>query len=119
LDYANGTTAGVIKTSTVYGLTMNYAGDGIIAIYPADKATIDAKTGARAHTNPIVPENQDYAWKVSATDNKETWTDDDKAKACETIGATTKKYVDNLPDNLTLTDEQKAKWKTWLESILA
>jgi hypothetical protein len=33
--------------------------------------------------------------------------------------ATTKKYVDNLPDYLTLTDEQKAKWKTWLESILA
>jgi hypothetical protein len=33
--------------------------------------------------------------------------------------ATPKKYIDNLPDYLTLTDEQKAKWKTWLESILA
>ena len=31
---------------------------------------------------------------------------------------TNKGYVDNLPDYLTLTDEQKAKWKTWLENIL-
>ncbi len=29
-----------------------------------------------------------------------------------------KTYVDNLPDNLTLTAEQKAKWKTWLQNIL-
>ncbi len=33
--------------------------------------------------------------------------------------ATTRDYVDNLPDYLTLTSEQKVKWKTWLESILA
>ena len=32
---------------------------------------------------------------------------------------TPKDYVDNLPDNLSLTDEQKTKWKTWLESILS
>lgn len=28
-------------------------------------------------------------------------------------------YVGNLPDNLTLTEEQKAKWKAWLENILS
>ena len=28
--------------------------------------------------------------------------------------ATNKKYVDNLPDNLLLTDEQQTKWKDWL-----
>ena len=27
----------------------------------------------------------------------------------------TVRYVDNLPDNLTLTDEQKAKWKAWMD----
>lgn len=33
--------------------------------------------------------------------------------------AANKMYVDNLPDYLTLTDEQKAKWKVWLQAILA
>ena len=33
--------------------------------------------------------------------------------------AANKNYVDNLPDYLTLTEEQKAKWKAWIESILA
>lgn len=39
-------------------------------------------------------------------------------KPIEGNHATPKYYVDNLPDYLTLTDEQKAKWKTWLENIL-
>ena len=30
-----------------------------------------------------------------------------------------KDYIDNLPNYLTLTDEQKSKWKAWLQAILA
>ena len=86
-DYPNAGKAGVIKVSKAYGLSNDYAGGGIISIHPADKDTIKAKTGTKGHTNPIVPENQDYAWKVSATTNTETWTDEEKASACETIGA--------------------------------
>ena len=33
--------------------------------------------------------------------------------------ATSKYYIDNLPMFLTLTEEQKAKWKTWLQNILS
>ena len=33
--------------------------------------------------------------------------------------AANKTYVDNLPDYLTLTEAQKAKWKAWLQAILS
>ena len=84
-DYATPSKAGVVKVMAWgnYGIYM--VGDGSqIAVYKADNSDIDAKTSI---FRPIVPENQDYAWKVSATTNTETWTDEDKAKACETIGA--------------------------------
>jgi hypothetical protein len=132
----------------------------------------------------VKTDDRDNFVKEGITETEETWTDEEKASACETIGAVlvdtstttnkaplvytndkarkhylasniydykaynvpmiygatggelqvggylltntpnnpyhcaNKKYVDNLPDYLTLTDEQKAKWKTWLENIL-
>ena len=93
-----------------------------------------------------------YRWlKVGLVQNNETWTDEDKTKACETIGAVNqrevteamhartipkrtatgtintndprwgneaanKRYVDNLPDNVNLSDEQKAKWQKFIGS---
>lgn len=32
---------------------------------------------------------------------------------------TPKGYIDNLPDYLTLTEEQKAKWKAWIQNVLS
>jgi hypothetical protein len=117
--------------------------------------------------------NRDEFVRGGLTETEEEWTDEDKAAACETIGAvqryeggtdnilygaywsgtqqkfkfdeapsmssfprrtikgglrvfldetdanpremaTPRGYVDNLPDNLTLTDDEKAKWRAWL-----
>ena len=56
----------------------------MLAVYAAEKSVIDAKSNT---TCPIVPFNMGYAWKVAATTNTETFTDEEKASACETIGA--------------------------------
>lgn len=59
------------------------SGNEIVNLIPATNAQIESKEYQRAITTQTI----DYAWKVSATTNTETWTDEDKAKACETIGA--------------------------------
>ncbi len=179
-DYASKEKAGVVKVNNqTNGKGIAIDTNGEIGIYQALPSNI---TGKNNEYRPITPKNMDLAWKVSATTNTEEWTDEEKASACETIGAvkratttsgwllygregatektfssissanngkitngvipryqhssnatemdpvsvlltgtplhsyhaTTKKYVDNLPDNLTLTDEQKAKWLEWL-----
>lgn len=161
-DYATSNTYGVIKATRSGGFDL-YSGS--LHIAAAGEREIDAKT---AHYNPIVPSKLDYAVKVGVTTNTETLTDDEKASACDWLGAvqrrpsenngwnrvygmsstgvesvfrvanstdggtipikgangrlvvgnpvevreaTPKSYVDNLPDQITLTDEQKAKWR--------
>ena len=58
--------------------------DGYIYISAADKSAIDQKSNPYA---PIVPAFGDYFIKKGITTNTETWTDEEKEKACETIGA--------------------------------
>jgi hypothetical protein len=84
-DYATTEKAGVVKINNLtsaHGLTV--ADDGLLKIYQALPSNI---TGRNNEYRPITSDNMDYAWKVCATTNTETWTDDDKAAACETIGA--------------------------------
>ena len=69
-------------TDIANGLYKN--SQGKIIISKAERPDIAKKTNAY---NPLVPQTQDYAWKVSATDNKEEWTDEERAAACGTIGA--------------------------------
>lgn len=80
-DYATKDKYGVIKASLNGGFNL-YSGDLYIA--GADKSRIDAKT---SHYNPIVPSRLDYAVKVGVTTNTETLTDDEKASACDWLGA--------------------------------
>lgn len=84
-DYATASEAGLVRPSASNGI--NIGGGGVIYIVSANNTEIDAK---KTNYKPIVPSNIDKAWKVSATTNTETWTDEDKAKACETIGAARK-----------------------------
>ena len=79
-DYATANKAGVVKANGLSGVGVS---EGILCIYPSENINIKQRTTNR----PITPLNLDYAVKVGMTDNKETWTDEEKASACETIGA--------------------------------
>jgi hypothetical protein len=82
-DYATSQKAGVVKVSQSYGLSVS-SSNGTLSIAPANESEIEAKTQAY---KAITPKTHDKAWKVSATTNTETFTDEEKAAACETIGA--------------------------------
>lgn len=84
-DYATKDKGGVVRTDNSFGVSTTYAGNqGFLSTVPASKNDITGKTETYC---PITPKLLDHAFKAAATDNKETWTDNDKAKACETIGA--------------------------------
>lgn len=80
-DYATSKTAGVLKCDRGYGITVDEYGRG--KIVKAERADIFDKSNSH---NPIVPMLQDYAWKQSAINNKETWTDSEKCTLREFIG---------------------------------
>lgn len=109
--------AAYVNTTAGYGALAMYT----IFINSASENCIRARKGAKYGNGVgvIAPDNMDLALKIAITTNTQTLTEEEKANACEWLGATKKEYVDNLPDKLTLTDDQKAKWKAWLESILA
>lgn len=83
-DYATASKAGVVKVSKAHGTNIDVG--GIIKTEPASRAVIDLKTNSHM---PIVPATIDYATMKALSDCKDTtlWTDDEKAAACETIGA--------------------------------
>ncbi|MBQ3019143.1 MAG: hypothetical protein IJD77_00970 [Clostridia bacterium] len=85
MDHGTNEKAGVLRGVAAFGFKIDAYGRG--AIVKAEKAEIEAKTN---EYKPIVPANQDHAWKASATTNTETFTDEEKAAACETIGAVAK-----------------------------
>ena len=94
-DYPTGTSsgkAGVVKTDGQFGISSVFADYGLLSTMKATNAELEAKTN---QYKPIVPSNQDKAWQMSAINNKEEWTDDDEAAACETIGALLKPTNDN------------------------
>jgi hypothetical protein len=91
-DYATQDKAGLVKGSVAYG---TYIGTGgIIDIQNAKNEEIDAKS--QTH-KPITPSNLDYAVKKGLADNKETWTDEEKAAAREQLGIESNIFVAN-PD---------------------
>jgi hypothetical protein len=78
--------------------------NGNLIVSTATKAQIKSRSG-----KPLSSDFIDYAVTEVLTNYKgDEWTKEQKAIACQTIG------VDTLPDHLTLTDEQKAKWRAWL-----
>lgn len=79
-DYASTTTYGTMLVGE--GLSTSQAGK--VNIRFATPAEIEAKTSSY---KPIVPSYIDYTFKVSATTNTETWTDDEKKSARDLIGA--------------------------------
>lgn len=176
-DWATATTAGLVIVPAAHQNKGIARGDTnpAIEILPTTEALMDERKGL----NPVVPKNINYAVKLGLTTNSEVLTDEEKASACEWLGAVkqststsgwglygrdgtkdkmfftissantakigagviprynydynnteteigsvlltgtpkhsyhaaNKKYIDNLPDYLTLTDEQKAKWQ--------
>ena len=81
-DYVTASKAGAVKVNQVYGIAAGVS--GTLYIRSAYVADIDKK---ESEYLPITTKFQDYAWKKSATTNTEEWTDEEKASACETIGA--------------------------------
>lgn len=171
-DIAQPDKAGVIMLSGSYAFGLTKSGT-------PTATPIDKDKYATSNTNIFISkgtlENIKYTYvKGGLVDSTEEWTDEDKAKACETLGAVKKSsktipsngsevlifeesgvynwrvcnnhpmnfgvprygnggflktnmsstpadndcvnkgYVDNLPDKITLTAEQKAKWRAWL-----
>lgn len=80
-DYATKEKAGVSKING-FGLIIN--GNGVLEIYQASKFDIDKKENLY---NPITPYRLNYAVKVGITNNTETLTEEEKASACEWLGA--------------------------------
>ena len=83
-DYAStdGRVAGLLAVNKSKGIGRANLSP-TLEIVPAGKTDIPKKISPK----PIKPSNLDYAVKVGITTNDEDWTDEDKAKACETIGA--------------------------------
>ena len=161
-DYATADKAGVVFGGQQLGINVN--SQGKLNIMRATNEDIDAATNTY---RPIVANNYKYAVKKGITTNTETLTDEEKASACDFVGAVKKLaeapkvqsvygvtssgeetsfplngganensicfrnangqtsvaaptadahaanrgFVVNLPDNLTLTDDEKAKWR--------
>lgn len=87
-DYASAVKAGTLKTAYGYGTAM--IGDTLY-LYKALNADIDKRT---SNYLPIVPSNIDYAVKKALSDCKlsgdDVWTEEEKAKALETLGGVPK-----------------------------
>ena len=101
-SYATDEVGGVARWLMSFGLRVDQYGRGYIC--KAEKTEIDEK---KQNYKPITPNVLDYAVMSALADCKDTtlWTEERKAKALELLGA------DNLPDNLTLTDEEQEKWR--------
>ena len=112
--YASEKSVGVVKTSKAHGTTMDVG--GLIKTQPALPGTIDLKSNSH---QPIVPKYIDHAVKVGITTNTETWTDEEKAKACETIGAVKKiankngLYLQNADGTVAIKQTASGQAKAW------
>ena len=95
-DYMSLDKAGVAMAKPTNGIQCD---NGDLKISFATEDVISKKVSIR---NPIVPFLQDYAWKMSAIDNKEEWTDEEKAAACKTIGAVDKTDLSEIYEILDL-----------------
>ena len=88
-DYADSNKTGVVTVNNVFGVTtMNNASyKNTLAIQPANFSEIDKKEQLY---RPIVPARLDYAVKKALSDCKlsgdDAWTEEEKAKALDTLG---------------------------------
>ena len=82
-DYPTDSKAGVVKAWEIGGIQIN-SSNGNIYLAPANEQVIINRTPARA---PITVENMDFAFKTAFIDNKQEWTDEEKSKASNLIGA--------------------------------
>ena len=81
-DYANSSTAGVVKSSAPYGVEA--ASDtGIMRTVRAETGEIDRKA---QKYKVITPANLDYAVKSGLANSELTWTDAEKANARKLLG---------------------------------
>lgn len=81
-DYASTDKAGVSKVKSEFGTSMS---NGVIYLVPAFDNEITSQSAV--NYRPLMPRHISKIVKVGTTNNTETWTDEDKAAACETIGA--------------------------------
>lgn len=100
-DYASSTKAGLVKTSSSYGAEL--AG-GYLQIV---KATNDEILARANNYKPIVPSSLDYAVKVGFLYGKTNWTNDEKIRARDRIGAISKSAIP---------EQQQADWEQNLET---
>lgn len=84
-DWASDNVTGVARWVSGLGLKVDQYGRG--QLVRAGEGDISAKT---QEYKPIVPKTLDYAVKVGVTTNSETLTDEEKASACEWLGAVKK-----------------------------
>ena len=85
------------------GFGINVTASGALATVKATDALIEAKTN---NFQPVVPSNLDYAVKVGVTTNTKELTTEEKANACNWLGAEQSAKIQELgtTDSITLTD---------------
>lgn len=88
-DYATSSSGGIVQPNTSYGTTM--VNNRYIAISPASTSNISAKTD---NYKPLTSKNIDYIVKEGLGDSALTWTETEKTKARNVIGAASK---DDIP----------------------
>jgi hypothetical protein len=81
-DYANANTGGVVKTKAGFGI--NVTRDGCLYTEPAYEGEITAQSSTNYRT--LQPRHISKIVKVGLTDNKETWTEEEKAAARTLLG---------------------------------
>ena len=117
-DYATPSTAGVVRTNASFGITMGWSNENdLIRIYPADEEDIKNKTSS---FKPITPKNLNKAVKESVTTNDETLTDEEKATACEWLGAENNsqpyEIIEKIVVGYSLLTEEPNDWGTNYQS---
>jgi hypothetical protein len=86
-DYANTTKPGVVRTYKGFGVMTNSGGYMYIDVASKDNIEKRNSLGSDYDYTPLSVKTLDYAVKVGITTNTETLTDEEKASACEWLGA--------------------------------
>ena len=97
-QYATYSTAGLVRALNSYGVSMS---DSNLQIYKATSTDIASKTH---NYRPIVPSTLDIAVKAGLANSKITWSDSEKQKARNLIGAKSNILMDWNQKNETADD---------------
>lgn len=116
-DYASsdGTVAGLLAVNPSKGIGRANLSP-TLEIVPADKTDIPKRTSYK----PITPRNLDYAVKVGVTTNAEVLTDEEKASACDWLGAANNsqpyEIIEKIVVGYSLLTEEPNDWGTNYQS---